>query len=139
MPAEASCAVDLFAGLGGWALGQDWAIEATGGQSPPITISIEYSRDTAKASSDLFEGTFWDLGSFLTETRVQFDQGHHFINAKVGDRKVQQKLAPWNLAVAVASPSCQPWSSAGNQHGLSAELGFNFASSTTLCVQFNLA
>ena len=96
------------------------------GQSPPITISIEYSRDTAKASSDLFEGTFWDLGSFLTETRAQFDQGHHFINAKVGDRKVQKKLAPWNLAVAVASPSCQPWSSAGNQHGLSAELGFNF-------------
>ena len=77
-------------------------------------------------SSELFAGTFWDHASFLAETGEQFNHGHHFINAKVGDRKVQQKLATWNFAVAVASPSCQPWSSASNQHGLSADLGFNF-------------
>ena len=121
-----SCAVDLFAGLGGWAIGQDWAIESTGRHSPLITASIEYNRDTAKASSELFGGTFWDLDPFFAETGAQLNHGHHFINAKVGDRTVQQKLATWNFAVAVASPSCQPWSSASNQHDLSADLGFNF-------------
>ena len=120
------CAIDLFAGLGGWAIGQEWAIEATGKVAPLITASIDYNRSTAKASADLMGGTFWERNNFLSEANAQFDQGQHFIHAKVGDRNVQQKLSEWNFAVAVASPSCQPWSSASTQNGLAAELGFNF-------------
>ena len=120
------CAIDLFAGLGGWAIGQEWAIEATGKATPLITASIDYNRGTAKASADLFGGTFWERKHFLSEANEQFNQGQHFIHSKVGDRSVQQKLAEWNFAVAVASPSCQPWSSASTQNGLAAELGFNF-------------
>ena len=119
-------AIDLFAGLGGWAIGQEWAIEATGKATPLITASIDYNRGTAKASADLLGGTFWERKIFLSEVNEQFNQGQHFIHSKVGDRTVQQKLAEWNFAVAVASPSCQPWSSASTQNGLAAELGFNF-------------
>ena len=119
-------AIDLFAGFGGWAIGQDWATEATGRSNPHITVSIESNRSTAKNSAGLFGGVFWEKSDFLVDNLTNFGQGQHFIHSVVGEKKVHQKLSKWNFTVAVASPSCQPWSSASSQNGLSTDLGFNF-------------
>ena len=71
-------AIDLFAGFGGWAIGQDWATEATGRSNPHITVSIESNRSTAKHSAGLFGGVFWEK-SDLGISSHELVRGHVFL------------------------------------------------------------
>ena len=76
------CAIDLFSGLGGWTIGQDWAVEASGRSSSLVTVSIESNKNTARNSAELLGGTFWEkMVSLLTNRRslIRVNSGHRQI------------------------------------------------------------
>ena len=112
-------ACELFGGLSGWGY-------ASKQMGLPIDFIVEKDEETAKACARALHTQVVDTKSFIDLALSGEVLGPLVICGDVSDKLLWSALSMLNVAIIMASPPCQPWSSSGRGKGLADPNGMVF-------------
>eukprot|EP00438_Fugacium_kawagutii_P010014 Skav223141 [mRNA] locus=scaffold470:220693:225262:+ [translate_table: standard] len=108
--------IEAFAGMGGWS-------HAAAVMNRDVRLMIEKDEATAKVCAKTFGCPVFTASEYIEKILKHEQILCCVINDTIENPKTWMAIALSNPEAILASPPCQPWSSAGNSQGLSADDG----------------
>eukprot|EP00438_Fugacium_kawagutii_P019037 Skav208704 [mRNA] locus=scaffold42:439639:444144:- [translate_table: standard] len=116
---------ELFGGLGGWSYASQHA-----GIHPVAIVDVDGK--VCHACAKAFGTTVMSVDEFYQHALDTCEHAEHVkpvvVHCTIYETKLWAALTLLNVAVILASPPCQPWSTTGRQGGLSTPEGLLFCS-----------